>query len=505
MEELLKLQNITKKFGNVVANDNINLSVKKGEIRALLGENGAGKSTLMNIIYGLYQPTSGHIYYDGKIVMIHSPKEAIRLGIGMVHQHFMLIPELSVVENLVLGKKQKGLFLDLEEAAKSIRELSEKYGLDVDPKAIIKDLPVGSQQRVEIIKALYKGANILILDEPTAVLAPQEAEHLGKIIKTLSSQGKTVIFITHKLMEARELAHNITVLRNGKTVTTVAAKEKSNEELAQLMVGHPIASELPRKKYCPGREALRIKNITLNSKEGKCLLDNINIIVHEGEIVSVAGVDGNGQSELVEVVTGLKKASEGHIEFLEKEVSDISIHDRLLEGMAYIPQDRHKEGMVLEMSLSDNMILETHDQKPFSKKGWIDYEKVNQYTTDMIEKFNVKATGYKALAKSLSGGNQQKIVLAREVSRNPRILIAAQPTRGLDISAVEFVHRLLLEARDKGVAILLISTELEECLSLSDRVIVMHQGQIMGDLSRNEYDIEKIGLMIAGVKDGEAK
>ena len=312
VEELLKLQNITKKFGNVVANDHINLSVGKGEIRALLGENGAGKSTLMNIIYGLYQPTSGEIFFDGRQVAIHSPKEAIYLGIGMVHQHFMLIPELSVVENLVLGRRsRREPFLDLEEASEEIRKLSEMYGLDVDPKAKVCDLPVGSQQRVEIIKALYRGANVLILDEPTAVLAPQEAEHLGTVIRTLAEQGKTVIFITHKLMEARDLAHNITILRNGKTIVTVPARDKSNEELAQLMVGHPIATDLPRKKYAPGREALKISGLSMTAKDGKRLLDKINLTVHEGEIVAVAGVDGNGQSEVVEAVTGLRKITEG--------------------------------------------------------------------------------------------------------------------------------------------------------------------------------------------------
>lgn len=506
VEELLKLQNITKKFGNVVANDHINLSVGKGEIRALLGENGAGKSTLMNIIYGLYQPTSGEIFFDGRQVAIHSPKEAIHLGIGMVHQHFMLIPELSVVENLVLGRRsRREPFLDLEEAAEEIRKLSEMYGLDVDPKAKVCDLPVGSQQRVEIIKALYRGANVLILDEPTAVLAPQEAEHLGTVIRTLAEQGKTVIFITHKLMEARDLAHNITILRNGKTIVTVPARDKSNEELAQLMVGHPIATDLPRKKYAPGREALKISGLSMTAKDGKRLLDKINLTVHEGEIVAVAGVDGNGQSEVVEAVTGLRKITEGKVEFFNRDMSRTSVRDRIREGMGHIPQDRHKEGMALDMSLSDNMILETHGDKKFSRCGWIDYDKVNQYTGEMIEKYNVKATGYAAPAGSLSGGNQQKVVLAREVSREPKILIAAQPTRGLDISAVEFVHRKLLESRDSGVAILMISTELEECLSLSDRLAVMHQGRIMGVMNREEYDVEKIGLMIAGVHDGERK
>ena len=496
VEELLKLQNITKKFGNVVANDHINLSVGKGEIRALLGENGAGKSTLMNIIYGLYQPTSGEIFFDGRQVAIHSPKEAIHLGIGMVHQHFMLIPELSVVENLVLGRRsRREPFLDLEEASEEIRKLSEMYGLDVDPKAKVCDLPVGSQQRVEIIKALYRGANVLILDEPTAVLAPQEAEHLGTVIRTLAEQGKTVIFITHKLMEARDLAHNITILRNGKTIVTVPARDKSNEELAQLMVGHPIATDLPRKKYAPGREALKISGLSMTAKDGKRLLDKINLTVHEGEIVAVAGVDGNGQSEVVEAVTGLRKITEGKVEFFNRDMSRTSVRDRIREGMGHIPQDRHKEGMALDMSLSDNMILETHGDKKFSRCGWIDYDKVNQYTGEMIEKYNVKATG----------GNQQKVVLAREVSREPKILIAAQPTRGLDISAVEFVHRKLLESRDSGVAILMISTELEECLSLSDRLAVMHQGRIMGVMNREEYDVEKIGLMIAGVHDGERK
>lgn len=503
---LIKMEQIGKTFGAVKALENVDFELKKGEIHALLGENGAGKTTLMKVLYGMYRADKGSLYYEDKKVEINNSREAIELGIGMVHQHFMLIPELSVVENLVLGRhSRREPFLDLEEASEEIRKLSEMYGLDVDPKAKVCDLPVGSQQRVEIIKALYRGANVLILDEPTAVLAPQEAEHLGTVIRTLAEQGKTVIFITHKLMEARDLAHNITILRNGKTIVTVPARDKSNEELAQLMVGHPIATDLPRKKYAPGREALKISGLSMTAKDGKRLLDKINLTVHEGEIVAVAGVDGNGQSEVVEAVTGLRKITEGKVEFFNRDMSRTSVRDRIREGMGHIPQDRHKEGMALDMSLSDNMILETHGDKKFSRCGWIDYDKVNQYTGEMIEKYNVKATGYAAPAGSLSGGNQQKVVLAREVSREPKILIAAQPTRGLDISAVEFVHRKLLESRDSGVAILMISTELEECLSLSDRLAVMHQGRIMGVMNREEYDVEKIGLMIAGVHDGERK
>lgn len=503
-EPHLVLKEICKVFDTVVANDHINLKVERGEVHALLGENGAGKTTLMNILYGLYKPTSGEIFLNGEHVHIFSPKEAIRLGIGMVHQHFMLIPELSVVENLVLGMKSgREPFLDLKNASRQISELSEMYGLDIDPKSKVRDLPVGSQQRVEIVKALFRGADLLILDEPTAVLTPQETRQLGKIIETLTKQNKTVIFITHKLEEVMNMADKVTILRDGKAIANVDSSDYSKETLAQLMVGRPISDNLPRKAFNPGNIALDVKDLQSHEKRVQESLKGVSITVREGEILAVAGVDGNGQTELVESIIGLKKVNHGSITIYDTDVTRKSIVQRMDLGLAYIPQDRHKEGIALSMNLSENMIVETYNKKPFSNAGWLNYKKVNDFTDEMIREYHIKATGHEALGRNLSGGNQQKVVLARELSRNLKILVAVQPTRGLDVSAVEFVHTKILEARDEGMAILLISTELEECFSLCDRLVVMFEGKIAGELSRSEIELEKVGLMISGAyKEG---
>ena len=500
----LLMKNICKNFGAVHANKNINLQVQKGEIHALLGENGAGKSTLMNILYGMLRPTSGEIYINGERVDFHSPTDAIDHGIGMVHQHFMLINEFTVAENIALGVPSVSEpFLNLKDICNRITQLSQSFNLDVDPNAKIKDLPVGSQQRVEIVKALFRGAEILILDEPTAVLTPQEAGQLSDIIRRLARDGKTVIFITHKMEEVESLADYVTILRDGTSVETVECRNYTRKQLACLMVGHELKDELPRGSHKPGREALRVENLRCSAKRKQEELKGLSLSVYEGEILAIAGVDGNGQTQLAEAIVGLLKPQTGSIALFDRDVTGSSVRQRQDEGLAYIPQDRHKEGIALELSLSENLIVETHGKEPFSKKGWLNYKAVHQTMDRLIESYHIKTTGHEAQGKSLSGGNQQKMVLARELSRNPRILIAAQPTRGLDIAAVEFMHTKLLEARDAGMAILLISTELEECFALADRLAVMFNGEILQIMSRGEWDLERVGLLIAGVRESD--
>lgn len=502
----LQMKNICKNFGSVQANKNVNLQIERGEVHALLGENGAGKSTLMNILYGLLRPSSGEILINGERVEFHSPMDAIAHGIGMVHQHFMLIPEFSVAENIALGvPSSTEPFLNLKEISDKIIELSETFNLDIDPGAKIRDLPVGSQQRVEIVKALFRGAELLILDEPTAVLTPQEASGLSDIIRRLTCEGKTVIFITHKMEEVESLANHVTILRDGSSVDTVESRSLTRKQLACLMVGHDLKDELPRAALNPGKEALRIDQLCCNAKRRQEELKDVSLTLHEGEILAIAGVDGNGQTQLAEAIVGLLKAKSGTVSIYGEDVTQQSVRKRQEKGLAYIPQDRHREGIALDLSLSENLIVETHNQEPFSKKGWLNYKTVHQATDELIEKYHIKATGHKALGKNLSGGNQQKMVLARELSRQPRLLIAAQPTRGLDIAAVEFIHTKLLEARDAGMAILLISTEVEECFALADRLAVMFDGEILQVMSRGEWNLERVGLLIAGVRETEAE
>lgn len=498
----LFMKNICKSFGPVQANRDINLVVNHGEVHALLGENGAGKSTLMNILYGMFRPTSGEIFMDGKKVEFNTPNDAIAHGIGMVHQHFMLIPEFSVAENIALGVPSSSEpFLNLDEVSRKITLLSQNYGFDITPSDKVRDLPVGSQQRVEIIKALFRGANLLILDEPTAVLTPQEAAQLSQIIRKLADDGKTIIFITHKMEEVEAVASHVTILRDGMSITTVESKSYTKQQLARLMVGRDLLEELPRSPFSPGKTVLSVQNLFCNAKRRQEELNDISLEVHEGEILAIAGVDGNGQTQLVEAIVGLLKTESGSIQLLGEDVTHQSISYRQDHGLAYIPQDRHKEGLALELSLAENTIVSIHGKEPFSRYGWLNYKIVRQKTDALIQEFNVKAPGNSALGKNLSGGNQQKMIFAREFSRNPKILIAAQPTRGLDVGAVEFVHTKLLEARDAGMAILVISTELEECFTLADRLAVMFDGQIMATLSREDLDLERVGLLIAGVRE----
>lgn len=502
----LLMKNICKNFGTVQANKNVNLQIEQGEIHALLGENGAGKSTLMNILYGLLQPSSGEIFIQGEKVEFQSPTDAIEHGIGMVHQHFMLIPEFTVAENIALGvPSTTEPFLNLKDIKKRILELSQSFGLDVDPDAKVRDLPVGSQQRVEIVKALFRGAELLILDEPTAVLTPQEAGQLSNIIRRLSSDGKTIIFITHKMEEVESLANHVTILRDGTSVDTVECRNYTKKQLACLMVGHELQDELPRSSLAPGKEVLRVEGLCCDAKRRQEELKSVSLAIREGEIMAIAGVDGNGQTQLAEAIIGLLKTKAGSVFMFGEDVTHQSVRGRQDRGLAYIPQDRHKEGLALELSLSENLIVETHGKEPFAKNGWLNYSAVNQATDSIIEEYHIKATGHEALGKNLSGGNQQKMVLARELSRKPKLLIAAQPTRGLDIAAVEFIHTKLLEARDTGMAILLISTELEECFALADRLAVMFDGEILQVMSRGEWNLERVGLLMAGVRETKPK
>nr|WP_269467431.1 ABC transporter ATP-binding protein [Anoxybacter fermentans] len=493
------MKGITKVFPGVVANDNINFELKKGEIHALLGENGAGKTTLMKILYGLYRPTSGEIYVNGKRVDIDSPNKAIELGIGMVHQHFMLIPPFTVAENIVLGSEpaQMGV-LDTEEMIRQVEEISDRYGLSVDPRAKVQDISVGMQQRVEILKALYRGADILILDEPTAVLTPQEVQELIAIMDKLTEQGKSIIFITHKLKEVKAISDRVTVIRRGKVIDTVNTEDVDTHELARMMVGREVILEVEKEPAKPGETILKVENLHALNDRGLPALRGVSFEVRAGEILGIAGVEGNGQSELTEVLTGLRPLTEGSIEFRGEEVSRLTTRQRIEAGISYIPEDRHKRGLVLDYSLSDNMILGHHYKKPFAKGINLNYPVIHSNARELIEEFDVRTPNEEALAKNLSGGNQQKVIIARELSRDPDLLIAAQPTRGVDVGAIEFIHKRIVEQRDAGKAVLLISLELDEILSLSDRIAVIYEGQIVDIIDAKDATEEELGLMMAG-------
>lgn len=513
---LLHVKNITKRFPGVLANDGISLDVKKGEIHAIIGENGAGKTTLMNILYGLYQPDDGEIFWKGEHVQFHSPKDAIACGIGMVHQHFMLIPTLTVTENVILGMKPdrhsvKARFLgkslafhspilDIKTAEQKIRSLSECFGLSVNPSAKIRDLAVGARQRVEIIKALYRNAELLILDEPTSVLTPQETRDFFDILKTLVKQGMSVIFITHKLYEVIESGDRATVLRNGKVVKTVNVADITQRELAQMMVGRGVLERLEKTAQKKGKEILRVEQLSYESSESIPILDNVSLTLHAGEIFGIAGVAGNGQSELAEILAGLLSPSRGSI-FLEgQEVINFSPRRIMGAGVSHIPEKRQEMGIVMDFPLDDNAILGSFFQSPFSRYHLLNREHNSAYAQNLLIMYDVKARHVTAAIQELSGGNQQKFIVGRELSRNPRILLAIQPTRGVDIGSTEYIHQKLLEQREQGVGVLLISTELDEIFALSDRIGVMHKGKIVDILPADEADRETIGLMMAGAK-----
>jgi len=497
---LLELKGITKRFPGVVANDGVNFDLQKGEVHALLGENGAGKSTLMNILYGLYHPDEGQFRLDGKPLRIDSPREAIDAGIGMVHQHFMLIPVMTVAENIVLAAEPtKGPFLDEGAAEARVSELSERFGLAVRPDARIESISVGMQQRVEILKALYRGAEILILDEPTAVLTPQEAAELFEIINSLKAEGKSIIFITHKLNEVLEIADRITVLRRGKTIDTVPREGATEEGLARLMVGREVILRVDKKPPEVGDPLLTVDDLRVDDSRGLEAVRGVSFVVQAGEIVGIAGVDGNGQSELIDAITGLRKPKSGRISVAERNLTRASARDCLDAGVGHIPEDRQVRGLVLDFSLAENIALHDYREEPDSRFGWLFPKRLIARAKDLLREFDVRGGGPRTAARSLSGGNQQKVIVAREVSRDPSVLVAAQPTRGLDVGAIEFVHRRLVEERDEGRAILLVSFELDEVLSLSDRILVFYEGQIAAEYPPTVSE-EEIGFAMVGGK-----
>jgi ABC-type uncharacterized transport system ATPase subunit len=497
---LLELRGITKRFPGVVANDHVDFDLRKGEVHALLGENGAGKSTLMNILYGLYHPDEGEIRLNGEPVRIDSPRKAIDLGIGMVHQHFMLIPVMTVAENIVLAMEpSNGPFLDERDAERRVRDISERFGLAVTPDARVETITVAQQQRVEILKALYRGAEILILDEPTAVLTPQEAQELFEVIRSLKAEGKSIIFISHKLGEVLEIADRITVLRRGKTIETVPREGATEEGLAKLMVGREVLLRVEKTPATPGEPLLVVEDLTVRDDRGLEAIRGVSFTVHAGEIVGLAGVDGNGQTELIDALTGLRKPAAGQILVGGQNLTNESARERLDAGIGHIPEDRQLRGLVLDFTLAENLALHDYRKEPDSKWGWLYPNRLIERAGRLLKEFDVRGGGPRTTASALSGGNQQKVVVAREVARNPRALIAAQPTRGLDVGAIEFVHRRLVQERDEGRAILLVSFELDEILSLSDRVLVIYEGRIVADYPPDVSE-EEVGIAMMGAR-----
>ena len=506
MEYVVEMLNIRKEFPGIVANDNVTLQLKKGEVHALLGENGAGKSTLMGMLFGMYQPEAGVIKVKGKEVKISSPNVANDLGIGMVHQHFKLVENFTVTENIILGcEPKKFLTIDIKNAAKRIDELSKTYGLNVDPYSKIEDISVGMQQRVEILKMLYRNAEVLIFDEPTAVLTPQEIDDLIKIMQNLINEGKSIILITHKLKEIKAVADRCTVIRRGKYIGTVDVKETTEADMAKMMVGRQVSFKVDKVEANPGDEVLRLENLSVKNNKKVLGLKDFSLNVRKGEIVGVAGVEGNGQTELVEAITGMRGIESGSIFFNGKDISKTSIRKRIDEGIAHIPEDRHKRGLILDYTMEDNMVLKVYKNKPFSKNGLINRSKITEYANNIIETFDVRSgEGGKSIARSLSGGNQQKGVIGREIQSSPDLLIAVQPTRGLDVGSIEYIHKRLVEQRDSGKAVLLVSLELDEILNVSDRIAVVNNGELIGIVNASETDENEVGLMMAGIKRGES-
>ena len=505
MTTVLELRGITKQFPGVLANDNVNLTLEKGEIHALLGENGAGKTTLMNILYGLYKPTKGEILINGRMVEIHGPTDAIGQGIGMVHQHFMLVPVLTVTENVMLGEEEirNGLFLNRKTVSNRIREISKKYGLQVDPDAYVKDLPVGIQQRVEIIKVLYRHANILILDEPTAVLTPQEVDELFKIIKSLVAQGVSLIFITHKLKEVLTVADRITVIRRGKTVGTTSPAKATEQSLAEMMVGRAVELKVQKRKASPTEPLLTVEDLYVKDDQGNMAVKGVSFDVKAGEVLGVAGVQGNGQTELVKALTGLRPCVSGTINIAGHDATNASPRQVTELGVAHIPEDRQHDGLVLSYPITDNIVLNTYYQKPFAKGIVINEEEVRKETEKLIKEFDVRTPSSALPAGNLSGGNQQKVIVAREFSRPIKLLIAAQPTRGLDVGSIEYIHSRIIQKRDEGTAVVVVSTELDEIRALSDRIAVMYEGRIVDILPADRVSKEQLGLLMAGSRPAD--
>jgi ABC-type uncharacterized transport system ATPase subunit len=503
-QPLLELRGITKRFPGVVANDRVDFDLRRGEVHALLGENGAGKSTLVNVLYGLYHPDEGEILLEGRPLRIDSPHAAIEAGIGMVHQHFTLIPVMTVAENIVLGMEPRtGPFIDRGEAEKRVQRISSSLGFRIDPHDRVESISVGQQQRVEILKALYRNARILILDEPTAVLTPQEANELFGIIRTLTREGQSVIFISHKLHEVLAIADRITVLRQGKKIDTVAREGATEEVLARLMVGRDVVLRVDKGASHPGEPLLEAEDLVVLDERELEAVRGVSLQVRAGEIVGVAGVDGNGQSELIEAITGLRRPASGRIRVRGRDIVGEDVRTILDEGIGHIPEDRQRRGLVLDFSLAENLALEDYKRQPNARFGWLYPREIVKRAARLLKEFDVRGGGPATLAASLSGGNQQKVVIAREVSRDPAVLIAAQPTRGLDVGAIEFVHRRLLQERDEGRAILVISFELDEILALSDRILVMFEGRIVGEFPSSVPE-EELGIAMTGGRKEEA-
>lgn len=500
---IIEMLNITKQFGSIKANDNVTLQLKKGEIHALLGENGAGKSTLMSILFGLYQADSGMIKKDGVEVKINNPNDATALGIGMVHQHFKLVDVFTVLDNIILGAETtKFGFLKKKEARERVQRLSEEYGLSVDLDAKIEDITVGMQQRVEILKMLYRDNDILIFDEPTAVLIPQEIEELLSIMKKMAESGKSILFISHKLNEIMSVANRCTILRKGQYVGTVNIEDTSKEQLSEMMVGRKIDLNLERKDLPLGEEILKIENLSVKSKVKKGnAVNEVSLSVRAGEIVCIAGIDGNGQTEFIHGLTGLERISEGKIYFKGNDITNYSIRNKTLLGISHIPEDRHKHGLILDFTLENNMVLQRYFEPEFQKHGFIKKDAVREYSDKLIEQYDVRSSeGSVTIARSMSGGNQQKAIVARELDRNPELLIAVQPTRGLDVGAIEYIHKKIIAQRDAGKAVLLVSLELEEVMNLPDRILVMYEGQIVGELDPKKTNVNELGLYMSGAK-----
>ena len=503
-EYVIEMNHIRKEFPGIVANDDITLQLRKGEIHALLGENGAGKSTLMSVLFGLYQPEAGTIKKDGAEVKINNPNDATALGIGMVHQHFKLIEVFTVLDNIILGAEttSKLGFLKKKEARKKVQELSEKYGLKVNLDAKVEDITVGMQQRVEILKMLYRDNDILIFDEPTAVLTPQEIDELMEIMRGFAKEGKSILFITHKLNEIMAVSDRVTVLRKGKYIGTVNTKDTSKQELSNMMVGRPVQLEINKDDADPAEVVLNVEGLTVPSKIHKNdAVKDVSFNVRKGEIVCIAGIDGNGQTELIHGLTGLEKATAGKIEICGQDVSHASIRKRSQAGMSHIPEDRHKHGLVLGFTLEQNLVLQKYMEPQFQNHGFIKFDEVRKYADKLIEDYDVRSgQGPVTVARSMSGGNQQKAIIARELDRDEPLIVAVQPTRGLDVGAIEHIHKQLIAERDKGKAVLLVSLELDEVLGLSDRILVLYEGEIVGELDPKKTDAQELGLYMSGAK-----
>ncbi len=503
MNYAIEMLNVSKHFPGIKANDDITIQVEKGSVHALLGENGAGKSTLMSVLFGLYQPTSGTIKVNGNIVDISSPNVANKLGIGMVHQHFKLVDCFTVTENIILGNEPKTKFgsIDIKSTSLKIKELSQKYGLDVDPYSKIQDISVGMQQRVEILKMLYKNADILIFDEPTAVLTPQEIIELLKIMKNLTNEGKTIILITHKLKEIKAIADKCTVIRRGKVIDTVEVKGTSEKQMAELMVGREVDFKVDKQEQKCGDSVLVVNNLKVKNKRGTYAVKDISFDVKAGEILGIAGIDGNGQSELIFALTGLQQATSGSMELKQVDITKFNTKQRYESGLGHVPEDRHKHGLVLDFKLKENFIVHDFKTNQFSKHGILKFKEIDDYANKLIEQFDVRSgNGLDSNTRSMSGGNQQKAIIAREIDRSPDLLIVVQPTRGLDVGAIEYIHARIVAERNNGKAVLLVSFELDEILSLSDRIAVMFDGTITGIVDAKDTDELKLGQMMAGKK-----